>query len=182
MAQTPLTSATPYATNADMIIAYDVRTLGQLLSDTNTSLTSSQVANSSLLTTLLLRASGRIESACVAGRRYLPVDLNALTGAAAEFLVDLTCDLCFGLVLKRRPILAQNPPEQVKDALMTLQALRGGDRIFPTEEAADAGMTITRLADGCLVSHAAYRMLGIPCCGKYCPTSDQTTGGSGCCC
>ena len=145
MAETPLTGSSAYASTTDMVTRYDVRTLGDLLSDTNVRLTSAQVLASTVLTALLSSAAGDIEAAVVKSRRMLPEDLQALTGNALALLVDLNCRLAMVKTLARRPLsfeVKANSPEGL--ALQKLDRLTEGDNIFPTSEAATAGMKVTR--------------------------------------
>lgn len=184
MPQTPLTSATSYATNDQMIDRYDVRTLGDLLSDTDTSLSSSEVSNSTRLTTLLKQASGEVEAACVAGRRYVPEDLQAMLdddGVGADLLIGLVCDIAMWRIMNRRPSpVATDPPGPAKSALQALEQLRGGERIFPFDQSADAGKTVEKVGieHGCNIVTAASRYFGFPLCGGCCGGGNTT---SGCC-
>lgn len=148
MAQTPLTSATSYATNTDMTNRYDVRTLGDLLNDDDTRprLSPSEVLASTKLTALSLQSSGEFEAACVAGNRYLPADIAAIisnAGAAKEFVVGLVCALNVGHLFDRRFNLEM--PKVAVQARETIELLRQGQRILPTQEAADAGMEVPQL-------------------------------------
>lgn len=161
-----------------MIVRYDVRTLGDLLSDTGTRLTSSQVQSSTVLDTLLLQASGEVETACIAGERYLPADLDALEGASLEKLKGLVCGLTMGYLIDRRPNVITTEPKQVSKAFELLNQLREGERIFSLDGAAAAGMTVERIVENCaFVSKRAYRMLGG--CG---PSAGQQNCSGGQCC
>lgn len=144
MAQTPLTGSSAYATNAQLLERYDVRTVADLLSDAGRRLSAGEVTNSTRLSALLQQVSGEIEAAAVAGRRYLPADLAALTGNAKEFLIGLVCDLVLLRLFSRRPGLYP-VPTQCQRAELMLETLREGQRIFPTEESASAGMTVERV-------------------------------------
>lgn len=164
MAQTPLTTDTAYASTTDFTERYDSRTTADLLSDSGKRLTASQVASSTRLSTLLLQCSGEVEVAAVAGRRYLPEDLNALTGAAQQVLVGLVCDLALWRLLSRRP-LVQPMPVQCQFALDLLERLRGGERIFPTSESSTAGVNVERVSEtDCLLTEKAKRYFGCSCC------------------
>lgn len=137
MPQTPLTSALGYCTIAEFLNFADLRTVGDLVSDTDERETS--LTNNDVLLAAIQRASGMVESAAVIGNRYLPSDLAALTGSAQQLLIGLVADLVIGILYKRRPNKG-DPPGSYKEALDMLQQLREGERIFPTQESADAGL------------------------------------------
>lgn len=178
MAQEWIGSTTGYADNDDMIVRYDVRTLGDLLSDTGTRLTSVQVQASATLTELLLQASGELETACIAGERYLPEDLDALEGASEAKLVGLVCGLAMSYLIDRRPNIITTEPKQVTKAFELLNQLRQGERIFSLAESAAAGKDVHRVVETCaFVSKRAYRMLGG--CG---PSAGQENCSGGQCC
>lgn len=161
-----------------MIVRFDVRTLGDLLSDTNTRLTAAQVQASTVLETLLLEASGEVETACIAGQRYLPEDLDALEGASLQKLKGIVCGFAFSLLMDRRPNIIAEAPKRVKDALVLLEQLRGGERIFSLAGAAEAGYTVERVRETqCLTSQGAVRMLGSCKYGPGCPVGSTP----GCC-
>ena len=171
MTQEFIGSASSYASNDDMAVRYDVRTLGDLLSDSNTRLTSSQVTASTVLTALLEEASGDIELACIAGERYLPEDLDALEGVSEQKLIGLVCDIAFSRLMDRRPNVISEAPRRVKDAFDTLNMLREGARIFSLGGAAEAGYLVERVVETqCLVSQGASRMLGSCTEGSGCPS------------
>ena len=177
----------PYADQQDIINRCDVRTLGDLLSDDNTRLDPSSVLSSTLLNTLLLAASGFIELATYAGQRYSVLDLQALPDPSGqlELLKDLVCARCLQTLIRRRPHVIAKTPEWVTEALVLLNQLRQGERIFGFLQSAQAGMNVERLFDYCLVSDIATSWLG-GCCGclipqqagSGCPCS---TGGDSCC-
>lgn len=141
---TPVSGAAAYCTVAQFLQSYDVRTVGQLLSDTNVAYTVTDInnigstANLTLLA-LLQKASGMLESACLLGNRYAPADLSGLTGNSAQFLAGLVADLAMWLLWNRRPDRKTPIPAQASVALDWLESLRTGDRIFGTQEAMNAG-------------------------------------------
>src|SRR5215475_13456156 len=99
----PLSSQTAYASVEDLLLRYDSRTIGQLVSDMNTPVAADKLKANDTVLAALMDASGSLESACVAGNRYLPSDLQNLTGASQGFLKMLTCDLAMGRLVLRRP-------------------------------------------------------------------------------
>ena len=167
--QTPFTSATPYASPQDFLNRYDVRTVGQLLNDSDTSpaLTQAQVLASAKLNALLMEASGDLEAAVIRGQRYTPTDLATIVsnaGVAKEWVVGLICAITAGKLCDRR-FDRQEPPPPAKRADEILELLGQGQRIIPTQESAAAGFQIPQLAPPlpsgpCLVIEVARRYLG----------------------
>lgn len=153
MAQTPLTSATAYAAPADLFARADIRNVGDWASDDGTRHGGSPNPNPAILATdanvltALLDASGELESACLVGGRYLPVDLAVLLAvnpsAGRNVVLDLVCGLALGKLYRRRPNVGTPVPAQTLEAQGKLQALAAGERILPFQETADAG----RVAD-----------------------------------
>ncbi len=146
MAQTPLTSATAYATGTQLLNYHDGRKIGDLVNDDGSRETA--VAANAIVAKALLRASGDVEAACLKGGRYKPVDLAALLtggGAGAEFLIGLVCDIAFWHLCKRRHKLAVKAKEiaGVDEAFETLQALSAGEQILSFLESAEAGLPST---------------------------------------
>jgi hypothetical protein len=140
MVQTPLTTATAYASAADLMVYHDERRVGDLVPVDDTRASPAAIAGSGIVTAHLLAASGRVEAACIAGARYTPADLSALTGAAAAMLKELVCHLAFMSLLARRHDTALADKDV---ALMTwtqdaLERLRKGEWVFGTNEQAAA--------------------------------------------
>ena len=142
MVMTPSSGSAPYATASDFAERYDIRTIGDLLSDLGARLPSGQVLTSSRLTYLLMQASGQVEAAAMAGKRYTTDDLAALTGNSKEYLKGIVCDLVIWILLGRRPTREGGVPEIVKGALEALELIRHGQRIFGFTEVQDAGKNV----------------------------------------
>ncbi len=162
MPQTFSGTTTPYASQQDLVNRCDVRTLGDLLSDDNTRLSPSDVLTSTLLNTLLLAASGFVELATYAGRRYSVLDLQALPNPSGqlELLKDLVCARCMMTLIRRRPHVIQKTPEWVTENLGLLNQLRQGERIFGFLQSAQAGMNVCRLWDFPMIDQIAVDWLG----------------------
>lgn len=142
MVMTPSSGSTPYASASDFSERYDIRTIGDLLSDLGVRLPAGQVLTSSRLTYLLMQASGQVESAAMAGKRYTTEDLAALTGNSKEYLKGIVCDLVIWILMGRRPTREGGVPEIVKGALEALELIRHGHRIFAFTETQDAGKNV----------------------------------------
>lgn len=165
MAKTPLTGSA-YATATDMIARYDVRTLGDLLSDNeNVRLTSAQVLASTTLATLLSEASGEVEGVAFARRVYEPDDFAALTDNGLAKLAGVICAVCLQKCMARRPSRVKELPQQMVLALADLERLRLGDHIFAFSETADAGAEVITVTNDqmvpCPISKRGFRYFGI---------------------
>lgn len=158
---TPVSNTNPYCSAAQFLEHYDARPVGDYLSDTTGRLSPDEILTSPKLEALLKKASGLIESALLAGRRYRPDDLLALTGNSATFLVGLTADLTMWLLLNRRPNRVGPVPTQCQLALETLEQLRGGERILGLESQVAAGETIDNVTPpDTLLTNRAHRHFG----------------------
>lgn len=143
---TPISSATSYASAADLINCHDEAAIGDWAALLNAPrLTAAQILTNEVVSDALLAASGRVEAACFRGGRYTPTNLGELTGASLKFLKRLVCHLAFyELAVRRIP-----DPKKVagyEDAVLLLDALNKGEMIFGLQEAADAG-TISAKVD-----------------------------------
>ncbi len=150
MVQTPLTSAAPYCTPAALIEGRDRRQVADLCSDdgdgprpTYRCLLDAGTPPGQILLASLSAASWDVESACVAGGRYTPADLQALTGVGRAGLVRLTAALAFWRLMQRRHPATSSPKSVpgAEEAADTLERLRTGERVFPFQETADAGVS-----------------------------------------
>lgn len=131
---------TAYATPADLIVRYDVRTLGDLCSDDGNRVPQALLATNTKLEALLSTASGQINAAVMRGDRYTAADLASLSGESQQYLVDLTCRIAFWLLWQRRPYSDdQNRMEAKKSADEALELLRTGAQVFEIDTVIEAG-------------------------------------------
>lgn len=142
MAQTPISGSAAYCTAAQFTTRCDWRTAARLLSDTTTPLASkAAVEADATLATLLMEASGEVEMACARAGRYTAPDLAALAGTnAGEKLARLVADLALWALYDRRPDKKGEMPVRCQAAQDLLARVEHGDRIFPFQETADAGV------------------------------------------
>lgn len=121
-----------YATPADMINAFDSRTIGDVVSDTDVQIDESGLATNQKLLAALLKASGEVEAAVIAGGMYTPTELAALTGNGQAFLVDLVCCIAMCKLLRRRASSRMDELQKgvCGDAAEKLESLRKGDAVF----------------------------------------------------
>jgi len=148
VAQTPTGVSTPYATAANLFVWHDSAQVADMLRDgegprpTRLAMLDTDSDPGSLLHTILLGASGELESACLVGKRYSPADLAALTYSGLNRLRKIVSDLAFWSLCQRRQPGAADPDKVpgAKQALAELDRLRDGERIFGFTESAQAGL------------------------------------------
>lgn len=126
-----------------MLERFDARSIGRLLSDDATALTSTQILASTVLTSILMEASGMVEAACLAGGKYSSADLTLLQSPTmtngGQTLAGLVADLGMWRVWDRRPTKDSPLPKRCELAFALLDQLRAGDRIFGFVETQAAG-------------------------------------------
>lgn len=172
MALTPNSAASSYATPADMLVHYDIRTVADLVNDQGTRtggspnpIPASVEANTTLIK-IMNAAAGIIEAACLRSVRYAVADLQALTGCSKEFLIQINCDLAMGLLYRRRPDKGQIPPFFTA-AMAWLEQLANGEAVFAFAETEDAGLprayveTAQDVIERSMVAQQACRYFGV---------------------
>jgi phage gp36-like protein len=135
-----------YADAADLLLRYDRRTVGELLSDTGEPLTPAQIASDTKLAAILEDASGQVEAAMLCGKRYEPSDLAALTGNSLALLKKIVCVIAIADLFERRPeIHLETAKLYYEKAKGYLEDLRTGRNIFnlSDESAANASLPDT---------------------------------------
>lgn len=163
---TPLSSSDSYCTVTEFLERADARTVGDLVSDSGARVSASSLTANANVLTAIADASGMLESACVAGERYTPADLLALTGVSASFLRMLVSDLALGRLILRRPQKDTPLPASYQLALDWLEKLRRGERVFGFQETADAGVyennfiRETDLQEANLATYQSQRLFG----------------------
>jgi hypothetical protein len=155
-----ISSHLPFATGTDLVEFRDWRHVADLLNDDDTrpgGTTGTKAATVAALDAVdsigdrgTRAATAQIESACYRGNRYTRADLQRLLATVTDvdgtgyvvgkqLLVQLTCDLWFWILTKRRkPDTDPRRVAGVIEALAQLEALRVGEAIFPLYEAAEA--------------------------------------------
>lgn len=140
MAYTPDSSSTSFATPAELIQFRDWRKMAEWISDDGTIPTQVTFLASPIVSQCLLAETGEIETAASVGARYRREDLAALSGAALVKLKQLCCDICFGILARRRLATIQTREiSGLEEAYDLLEKLKMGERIFPYIEVEDAG-------------------------------------------
>ena len=72
--------------------------------DDGTQATLTQMETNARLAAALMAASGQVESALLASKRYSVADLEALNGASVQYLKQLVADLAFYKLLTARAV------------------------------------------------------------------------------
>lgn len=146
---TPASTTTPYVTAEQFFTYYAYQLAGDMLRATPESPRPSYLAMldqtnpaGEKLYTFLLYGAGEIESVCLIAKRYQAADLQALTGASAEFLRALNAARSMWAMYRRlKPGTAR--PEDVpgcKESMEVMKALRDGEMIFGFLETQEAGL------------------------------------------
>ncbi|AWM38710.1 hypothetical protein GobsT_30990 [Gemmata obscuriglobus] len=153
MPQTPNGAAAPYCSVALFLEYHDWQQIADLIRDgegprpTRARILDGTTPSDEYtrINRVLLAASGELEGACFVGKRYSTDDLAALTGSGAERLRKIVADLAFWTLSQRRQPGSADPDTVpgAKQALAELDRLRDGDRIFPLQESANAGLPST---------------------------------------
>lgn len=148
------TFAFPYCTPTLFLERYDVRTVGDFLSDTDIRLNPAQVLNSTILLDFLRSSSATLEAFALKGTRYSVADLQLLAnldnggnpkgnvGNAAHLIYKIVVGLTMNDVWTRRPLkyAKHGRPEGVEEAYMWCQSLGEGATIFGLLETAQVGV------------------------------------------
>lgn len=142
MAQTSISTTTPYCTTEEALNHCDWRALADLCSDTDDRLTRAALIASTVWLAQINAACGMVESAAMLGGRYLPVDLAALGGASEETLKRIVAKIAEGLAFSRRPekgLAVSDEFQSITGPGGWLDRLASGERIFAFQEATEAG-------------------------------------------
>jgi len=124
-----------YATGQDMVDRFDAGIIGDLLDDDDRD----RVPESEIIVdppvgkmkAALDDASGRIDTALLAGARYTPSDLTKLTENSNAHLKRLTCTLALMNLMGRRPGTATQERDQASvEAETWLGYLADGKEVF----------------------------------------------------
>lgn len=158
----------------DMINRYDVRTLGDLVSDGDR-VGEAYLPTDPKMLAALETASGEVIAACYKGNRYLPADLTGLTGSSAEYLKDLVCRIAFWVLWRRKPW--SDRYEKLRDsaeksATAALDLLRTGQNVFDVAETKEAGTPEVQSVS--LVEIQTYNLIVDAARGRFYPARRVT--------
>lgn len=128
-----------YLTTNQFANQYDIRRLGQHLSDTGTPIGAGELLDHPVLLQLLDEASDLILSACLVGKKYTIEYLDELAASTNRggLLRRLTGDICYGLLISRRGQAASDisalAPRYII-AMGVLEQLKLGTMLFPSAD------------------------------------------------
>lgn len=131
------------ATPADMILRYDSRSLGDIVSDTGNRVPETSLATDPKMLKSLEAATGQFYAAILRAKRYTRLEIEALTGESKEYLKDIVCALAFWWLWRRKPYTEMNDRLRTgaeEDAKEALTMLRNGDEVFEIATSIDAGV------------------------------------------
>lgn len=116
----------------DFLVRFDVRTVGDLVQDSNTRITVPNLETDPNLQAILDDATGEIMVALRRGLRYSTADITALTTSDLAWLKRICCDIAFAMLLRRRPLerfeeLSRRQDEIAGEALARLAS---GEDLF----------------------------------------------------
>ena len=150
MAKTVASSASAYASGADLILRFDPRYIADWVSvndqryaASNGTVNETTLASHPKITAALKSASGYIEAIAVNGGRYTAADLAALAASStngAEMLKDITCVVAARSIAGHRLGRDEYLEQKIEEIQELLRHLAAGVAIFPFAEAADAAI------------------------------------------
>lgn len=163
-----------YATGQDLVDCFDVDFVGDLAQDNREPMDPAAVKLLPNVLRMLEQASGEIDVALIAGGKYSPAQLAALTGNSRAHLVRITCTIAMALLFKRRPSQAMmelaKPFLEEKDGY--LEALRKGQNLFNIEENKSAGFIELQTVTAVEIDQLNLLPTRM---GNYFPSSSQRT-------
>jgi phage gp36-like protein len=128
-----------YATGDDFVARYDVRLIGDLVSDTGSQVPAGSVPANSNLLAALTDASSAVDAAVFVGNRYTPAQMASLSDTAAAFVRRLACDLTLIYLKRRRGRFdADKDAALLKEVNATLDSLRKGDDLLLVDNQTEA--------------------------------------------
>lgn len=133
---------TAFADYSDMIARYDARNLGNMCSDDGNRIEESELSSNSKMTAALDTATGWVKSAVQQGYRYKDEQLAALTGEGLSLLKDITCQVAYWVLMRRKPYQKEDDIRRVykEEADDLLEKLRTGLYVLDVATAQDAGL------------------------------------------
>jgi len=161
------------ATATDLITRCDTQLVGDLITDDDPDTgrrkqpTRDEILADSVVSTHLDDAHALFLAAVRVGNRYTTAQIESATGAAANYIKRIECDLCVQLLFQRRPDKANSEiAKQYEDRVdKHLKALRAGEEIIGLADNTDAdaglmdtdGPTALDLQDRNLIDERMHR-------------------------
>lgn len=139
MPQVSISGADPYCTGTEFQDRFDNRVLGDWASNTGTRVTAALLPTNAKVQAALASASGLVEAAALRGGKYTTADLAALTGNTMAMLKSIVAGVAIGELGAHRLTESKAALAAAERAQAFLELLNAGERIFATQESADAG-------------------------------------------
>lgn len=142
---------TAFADSDDMLARYDARDLGNMCSDDGNRIAEIDLGTNDKMTAALDSATGWVKSAVQQGYRYTDSQLAAITDEGLALLKDITCQIAYWILMRRRPFLKADDVRRVykEESDDMLDKLRHGLYVLDVQVAQEAGLpsaeTITRV-------------------------------------
>ncbi len=144
MAFTPVSSLVSYISPDEFLSRFDSNLVGELVSDQNLQVNSTDLSTNPVLLTILADVSGMLESAACVGKRYGSEDLTAMATSgtvSGQYLKRVCANLAIGMLRQRRGMIESDEKGgPYIQALEALDKLRNGERIFTFAETEEAGL------------------------------------------
>jgi len=122
---------TAYASATDLTTRHDSNLIGELIRDDNETATEDEIEDSTVVSAILVDASGQVEAAMLCGNRYSPARLAALEGNSQGLLKKIVCLIAMAELLNRRPGRHIESAKYYDDmARAYLEDLRTGKNLF----------------------------------------------------
>jgi hypothetical protein len=134
-------ASAPYCTGNDLKPFIDSRWLGQILSDSGQPVAGDPFSDGVVLPSLILAAGGEVESACLVGGKYAPLDLVNLEANSFKMLVRIIAGLVVRNGRERRMYMENEKRTDMpiaRWATTQLDLIRKGERIFSVVAVQDA--------------------------------------------
>lgn len=130
-----------YATPQELVERFDLRTVGQLVTDDQQQLSHTAVVAHQNVLTALQDASGRVESALLHGGRYKVTDLTSLSDNSQNYLKLIVCTLAMVSLLRRRPgCFTELLSQLTAEAEEHIKQLKSGSEVFNLDAHKGAGV------------------------------------------
>jgi phage gp36-like protein len=135
-----------YATIADLISRRDERVIRQLATDRDEPLTHDEILASIVADEALIDASGEVEAAMIAGKRYSPDELSGLVGNSLGLLKRIVTTIAMACLYERKPGVHREIAEHYfKQAQEYLERLRTGQNLFNLADESNTNAAIPDL-------------------------------------
>ena len=129
-----------FTTPERFLLLNDAQFVGDLVSDTGTTVAPSELLDNPVLRELIVSVSSEIFAALIVGERYSAEQLQSLTQEAADYLHLLTCDgVLLRLKQRRGRFNSEKDGELQKRYEARIKSAKDGDALLYLPEAEQVG-------------------------------------------